>query len=216
LTNYRTFGYYSTVRIIGWSGDKMLISRRVMLFVMAGALFTASASAGLVTQSSQIDEEVCPQTALLYTNAPSVADDIFESSLDLLVDKSLPVAPADVSQDNPIEDNQILTEGNSSFSLCLSALIGFSLLGSTHWVKKVHIGLIPEWYHDGGPLQVGHSYAISPDCLCATPVCCFIQPVHIQDNLQNQQYRYRAIVSLWRNSQFTPQVITLRGPPCMS
>jgi hypothetical protein len=192
----------------------MFDGRRVILFLITGAIFSASATAGLITQSPQKEEIVYSEIALQNTNTPSIADDLLDANLGLLADKSLPVAPADLPQDSTMKDKQILTEGNSSFSLCLSALIGFSLLGSTHWVKKVHIGFIPEWYHDGGPYQIGHSYAISPNCICKTPVACFIQPVSIPENsYQNQFFSQREIVSLWRNSQFTPDVIASRAPP---
>jgi len=108
-----------------------------------------------------------------------------------------------------------LTGGPGSANLCLYALMGLGLCSAPHWLKKLHFGHIPEWYHDGGPFQIGHSFAVSPESLCPVPVCCFVQP----DNRVEQfitQYRLRTVVSCWRKSQFTPDVIASRGPPNMS
>jgi hypothetical protein len=44
------------------------------------------------------------------------------------------------------------------------------------------------------------------------PVCCFIQPDNAAERLI-PQYRIRTVVSSWRKSQFTPDVIASRGPP---
>lgn len=118
-------------------------------------------------------------------------------------------------QANEPQHPQALSEGTSSFTICLSALIGFGLFGSGHWVKRLSFGFVPEWYHDGGPFQIGHSHAVMPDSLSAGPIDCFIQPVcTAEDSIP--QYRLRTIVSLWRESQFTPDVIASRGPPNVS
>ena len=124
----------------------------------------------------------------------------------------LPVVDGDIEQACERQAAPILSDGQNSFSLCLYALLGLGLCRSAPWVKRLHLGAIPEWYHDGGPSQIGHSLAISPDCLCSTPVYCFVQP---EDAAQDciPQYRQEIIVSLWRKSQFAPEVIASRGPP---
>ena len=113
------------------------------------------------------------------------------------------------------QNAQILTDGQSSLSLCLSALIGLGLCSSAHCLKKLSFGFIPEWYHNGGPYQIGHSFAVNPDSLCPAPAYCFIQPVPIAEDLM-PKYRSGAVLSLWRMSQYTPDVIAPRGPPAMS
>ena len=122
-------------------------------------------------------------------------------------------AQGDVKQTMYTQHSLNLTDAPSSFSLCLYALMGLALCRSAPWIKKLSFGHIPEWYHDGGPFQIGHSLAVSPESLCPVPVCCFIQPVRTVEFLI-PQYRLRAVVSLWRKSQFTPDVIASRGPPC--
>lgn len=110
---------------------------------------------------------------------------------------------------------QIITDGQSSLSLCLSALIGLGLCSSAHCLKKLHFGFIPEWYHSGGPFQIGHSIVVNPDSICPAPAYCFVQPVLTAENPMPIS-RLRNIVSLWRESQYTPEVLFSRGPPNMS
>ncbi|MBA7615625.1 hypothetical protein ES703_22909 [subsurface metagenome] len=150
-----------------------------------------------------------------YTNLsspsifPSVAD------LDSWSVEFLPEANPDVGQTSDMQNPQILTDGTGSFNLCLSALIGLGLCSSTHWVKKLSFGFVPEWYHNGGPFQIGHSYAVTPESLCPVPACCFVQPAcTVEDSLP--QYRLGTVTSFWRESQFTPVVLAPRGPPNMS
>ena len=127
----------------------------------------------------------------------------------------LPGASAGPSQISEIQHPHSLTSGQSSLSLCLSALIGLGLCSSAHCVRKLHFGSIPEWYHHGGPAQIGHSFVVNPDSVCPVPACCFAQPVHTAEDI-TPQYRSGTVVSLWRKSQFTPETIAARGPPMTS
>jgi hypothetical protein len=110
---------------------------------------------------------------------------------------------------------QILTDRQNSLTLCLYALLGLGLCRSAPFVKKLHLGCIPDWYHSGGPSQIGHSFAISPDCLTAAPVVCFIQPAGETEDVA-PAYFSGAIAALLRKSQFTPTALASRGPPYMS
>jgi len=198
----------------------MIDGRRFITAVIGGLLITAVCCANMVAapepdvgrgQSSA----VCSSSSLLYTNSlspfnsPSVAD------LGVWPVHFLPEKNSDAKQASESQHPQALTEGTSSLSLCLSALMGLGLCGSVHWVKRLHFGFIPEWYHDGGPFQIGHSHAAMPNSFCPAPVCCFIQPVCTVDD-PPPQYRLGTIISLWRKSQFTPNILASRGPPNMS
>lgn len=123
----------------------------------------------------------------------------------------LPKGTVEASQTSETQPSLILTDGQGSLSLCLYALISLGLCRSAPWVKRFSFGVIPEWYHNGGPSQIGHSLAISPNCLC-TAVVCFIQPDRIADD-PIPQYRQRTVTSLWRESQFAPTLLASRGPP---
>ena len=124
------------------------------------------------------------------------------------------VFPLEVgSQADPMHGTPLIrTDEQDSLGLCLFALLGLGLCKSAPYVKRVSFGTIPEWYHTGGPFQVGHSHAISPDCLYQAPVYCFIQPERpTKDPMP--PYRQEAIMCLWRTSQFTPAVLASRAPP---
>jgi hypothetical protein len=114
--------------------------------------------------------------------------------------------PAGVAQ--PV---YVLTEGRTNFHLCLCALLSLGLCRAAPWAKRLSLGVVPDWYHHGGPFQIGHSLAVSPDCLCPTLVC-FVQPDSVAEN-PIPRYHFATVVSRWRNSQFTPAVVAPRGPP---
>jgi hypothetical protein len=129
----------------------------------------------------------------------------------------LPAAGVDAGGTSQTESPPVLTDRQNSFSLCLYALMGLGLCHTAPWVKKLHIGLIPDWYHSGAPYQIGHSFAISPDCVSSAPIYSFIQPDSpsaTQDILP--QFHQRNVISLWRKSQFTPTVLASRGPPSIA
>jgi len=123
-----------------------------------------------------------------------------------------PVNAADFAGSQPAH---VLSDKQDSLVLCLYGLLGLGLCKSAPWVKKLSLGVIPGWYHDGGPLQIGHSLAISPDCLVSTLVCCFVEAEHADFDLL-PQYCQGMVVSTWRKHQFSPSVVAPRGPPCMS
>ncbi len=195
-----------------------MMKRELFITVIGALVLTSVVYADMVPVSQQDtgrrqSPSVCDKVNLYQNNLsdsynfPSIAD------LSSLSVGFLPQANADVSQNTEVQQPQILTDGPGSISLCLSALIGLGLCSSTHFVKRLSFSFIPEWYHNGGPFQIGHSYAVTPESLCPVPACCFVQPVcAVEDSLL--KYRLRnTVVSLWRKSQFTPAVIASRGPP---
>jgi hypothetical protein len=119
---------------------------------------------------------------------------------------------AEAGQTSETRPAHILTDRQNSLSLCLYALLSVGLCQSVPLVKKLHFGCIPDWYHSGGPYQIGHSFAIAPDCLSPAPVCCFVQPDQPWES-SSPQYCQGTVVSLWRRSQFTPTTLAPRGPP---
>ena len=127
----------------------------------------------------------------------------------------LPEPTKEVGQTSAAKPAQILSDEQNSLSLCLYALLSVGLCYSVPSVKKLHFGCIPDWYHSGGPCQIGHSLAISPDCLCSAPIYCFIQPEGTVEDRLPQYYR-ATVASLLRKSQLTPTGLSSRGPPCMS
>jgi hypothetical protein len=142
-------------------------------------------------------------------NFPNLAD------LDSWSVGLLPQANTEIAKTSQVQHLQSFTNGPGSLNLCLSALIGLGLCSSAHFVKKLSFSFVPEWYHNGGPFQIGHSHAVTPESLCSSPVYCFVQPVCTAED-SFTQYSLRTVVSIWRKSQFTPAVIASRGPPLTS
>lgn len=197
-----------------------MIDRRKILTAVIGVLVVMSAVYADMIPVSRLDAErqqpahICGRADVQYTNLSSPSNCLSVADLDLWSVEFLPKVNSDIGQTSGMQNPQILTDGTGSFSLCLSALIGLGMFSSAHLVKRLSFSFVPEWYHNGGPFQIGHSHAM-PDSLCPVPVCCFIQPVYtVEDSLL--QYRLRTVVSLWRKSQFTPTVLVPRGPPDMS
>jgi len=101
----------------------------------------------------------------------------------------------------------------NSFDLCVYALLGLGICRTGPWIKRFSFGSVPEWFHDGGPLQIGHSHAVLPKTLGSASICCFVQPdCRADDHLPGQSQR-AAISPLLRKSLFTPCVLAARGPP---
>lgn len=195
--------------------------REMLIISFVGALIvTASVHADMMPMSSpdigcgQSPYVLYGQTDLLSSDVsspfsyPSVAD------LDLWPVGLSPEPTADTGQTSDLQNLRSFTDGPGSFAICLYALIGLGLCQAAPWVKKLSFEFIPEWYHEGGPLQIGNSHAVTPETLYPSPACCFVQPDSTIDNfLTSNKFRLRTIVSLWRNSQFTLDVIASRGPP---
>jgi len=73
-------------------------------------------------------------------------------------------------------DHNIVTvpPGPSSMSLFLSALAGVGAWQLGRNAHKLHVGFLPEWYHAGGPSQVGVATPIDLSfSLTALPICIF-------------------------------------------
>jgi hypothetical protein len=127
----------------------------------------------------------------------------------------LPEAGVDVIQARITQSPaQVFANDRSSLELCLYALLGFGLCRSAPCLKKVHIGFVPDWFHSGGPQQIGHSHVLDWNSLSSPPVC-LVQP-ECPVGMCSSQYGQGDNVSLWRESQFTPCVSAPRGPPLCS
>ncbi len=197
-----------------------MTKRRNIIPVLIGALAGCAIShAGMmpVSPADAADGWRSPQADILTGLRPAspsapFANFVVISDLESWLVGFLPQPNLEAGQTSETKPAQILTDRQNSLALCLYALLGLGLCRSAPFVKKLHVSCIPEWYHSGGPSQVGHSHAISPDCLCPAPVYCFVQADGATED-PTPQYRQKAIVSLWRKSQFTPAALASRAPP---
>ncbi len=202
-------------------GERTMIQWRTTLGVVVVALaLPATLRADLMPasphdtqdpQSSRVclvrdRQDTCPSDVLGHT---AIVDEVQALLVRYAPDWEDTVRPAG---ERP--PTQILSDRQGSLSLCIYALIGLGLFRSAPLVKKLSFGGIPAWYDDGGPRQVGHSFAIAPDCLCAAPLC-FVQPPDAMAE-KVRRYHFARVIALWRKSQFAAAVLASRAPPSLS
>ena len=202
------------MRIYSYGVGLMKSLRRYILTFIALLAFTAAVRADMMPVSHE--DPVCRQSPasnaepdLQYENLSGLANP------DSLSFELLPEADAQIGQTSDLQQLQSLTDGPNSLKFCLSALISLGICCSAQWIKKISLGFVPEWYHEGGPFQIGHSHALMSGTLCPAHVYCFVQPFRAEDN-NLPRYFLKTIVSFWRKSQFTPVVLASRGPPEIS
>jgi hypothetical protein len=200
-----------------WKGTRMNGRKTILAAVFA--LVAASAVRADMVQVFQGDTEY-PLPAIICDRDDSHAAGAFDASaLCLHADLELPPIgftpemPVDaVDSGEPPVASVILVDEQDSLGLCLYALVSLGMCKSAPWVKRMSLGVVPGWYHDGGPFQIGHSRAASTDCLNSALVC-FIQPDSDRNDWRGQHRHDKTIVSLWRKSQFARLVLASRGPP---
>ncbi len=161
-----------------------MIKRRKIIPVFIGALVASASSHADMVPLSPRDAAICRQSphAHSLTNLPpaspstSFADSSRIFGLDAFPVGSLPPSDRDAGLTSETKLARILTDRQNSLTLCLYALLGLGLCRSASCVRKFHLSCIPDWYDAGGPYQVGHRLAISPDCLPSAPAFCFGPP----------------------------------------
>ena len=192
--------------------------KRTILVLFVVLLCTASVYADMMpvasTSAEQGKSPYIPRSRadLHYADSSSLFNYPSASNLGLGPIEILPEPTVDTGQTPEMQNIRSLTEGPGSLALCIYALIGLGLCQAAPWVKKISLEFLPEWYHDGSPFQIGHSHAVTPETLYPMQACCFVQPACMVES-HILQYSQRTIVSLWRQSQFTPDEIASRGPP---
>ena len=195
----------------------MHLRRRVSLAAIVGLAVTATAWADMVP-TSELDVarrqsvNVCACSAWQSTTVFPSHTRLGIAGHGFAPFSPLPVAKTDVGQSGQTHSLQLVTDGQGSLSLCLYALVGLGLCSAPHWAKRLSFGHIPEWYHSGGPFQIGHSLAVTPESLRSGPVCCFVQPDCATGQPQLAYHR-GTIAPLLRKSLLTPNTLAARGPP---
>jgi hypothetical protein len=157
---------------------------------------------------------LCDHAARPRTDLSSRIDCPVVADLYSLLAGSIPASCNEEGQACEVKPVPVVADAQESFTLGLCTLMGLGLYRSAPWVKRLSIGCLRDWYHEGGPHQIGHSYAVGPDVRPA-PVVCFIQPERPAAD-SPAKYCLGTVVSLWRNLQFASSLFASRGPPLCS
>ena len=191
-----------------------MIRRRGIWVVVLAIAVAATVRADMIPVFGTVVPASLPASEPLERESSSVVpeDALFPlGALDPLAGGLPRVVLADSSEPSPPQPVIILSDKQDSLSLCLYALFSLGLCKSAPWVKRLSFGIIPSWYHDGGPWQIGHSFAVAPDCLSYAEIC-VVQPQGAPERL-TPDYNRGIVSPLLRNSQFTLAVLAARGPP---
>jgi hypothetical protein len=198
-----------------------MINGRSVIAAIVGALVVTVTGYADMVPASGVDigcggpVSVCGESVLLPASPSSLFSSPSIGDLKLWSVSFLPQAHAEAEQTVATLRPQTLTNGPNSLALCLSALMGLGLCSSLHWVKKLSFGFIPEWYHNGGPFQIGHSHAVTPISLRPMLSCCFVQPLCTADD-PLPRYHAGTIESLLRKPRVKLNAVASRGPPVSS
>ena len=119
----------------------------------------------------------------------------------------LPIVPPDEHRANIRQ----LPPGPDSASLFLLAVGTFGALHLGRSFRKLHLNIAPEWYHAGGPAQVGHAKPIDLNSP-ALHLCCFEQPA---DEPPACRRAWRTRARPCRVQHFLT-IAAPRGPPALS
>lgn len=188
------------------------LSAVVVSLIVSAVACADMTSAGAPSTQRQKLKAVCSESNIQKPYSSDQSDIYDASALNVRFEPIPLETGPDISQPFETPDAIFLTEGIGSHRLCLYALLALGLYSAPHWIKKSSWGHIPEWYHDGGPFQIGHSFAVPPNSICPLPAYCFVQPVSVSEHLM-PRHHLRIFVSLWYKSQFTPETTAARGPP---
>lgn len=107
-----------------------------------------------------------------------------------------------------------LPPGPDSATLLLWAFGGFGVWHLGRSARKLHLGMLPEWYHTGGPAQVGHATPLDLEfSRLALPACRFELPSGQADERPAPEWRLRLERIRQRDLKHFFPSADPRGPP---
>ena len=106
-----------------------------------------------VQSAHNLDTLFCTSSTGYYSALPSGETSFLAESLNGDTLRELPPAP-------------------SSISLVLSALASLGAYHGARSLKRLHFDFTPEWYHSGGPAQIGHATPLQLEFVRATLAIC--------------------------------------------
>jgi len=100
----------------------------------------------------------------------------------------------------------------SSTELFLSAMLGMGAWQLVRTTKHLHLASVPEWYHHGGPVQIGH--AVPCDLQFAPAVLCVFDRPAVGVTLCPER-TWADYVPIKSDQPFLRSSVALRGPPLL-
>ncbi len=164
---------------------------------------TSTQAAGTPQRAAADAATTAAEWARTLSPAPASPDWLASTRPAPIADFAAPVPPSDNA-----ETIQQLPPAPSSLALGLTALAGLGLYQAG---RKVHWSRLPDWYHTGGPQQIGHATPLDLDRV-PLPVCVFETPTpHVAPILR---FALEAVVPI--PQAFTPLARAPRAPPLFS
>lgn len=122
----------------------------------------------------------------VHFSAPSAAHAVIPRCLDrskgslLSLDTQHGVDAGRTSEETATPALHRIPESPSSLWLGLTALASFGLYHASQSIRRAHVPLMAEWYHTGGPEQIGHATPLDLDTrdLPACALDCFAPQVY--------------------------------------
>lgn len=128
-----------------------------------------------------------------------------------LADTLPPTTDDEPTDESSLGTPQVLTRTPSSLLLGLTALAGVGLYHAGQSIRRVQAPLVADWYHTGGPQQIGHATPLDLDTLDLPP--CVLDPLaHVPDCTT----RFAFEADLRIPSEDLPHTTAPRGPPAIS
>jgi hypothetical protein len=197
----------------------MIKGRDILIAVLAGFVVTTAGYADMMPVAApeagvrHTNSSGC-ETSPVRTATPRTTLDSGPSDFSARLGGYLHDPSAETASRSDLSDALVLTDRQNSLDLCLYALMGIGLYRSAPWLRRFSLGVVPDWYHTGAPLQVGTSVVVRPDCVAMACVC-FVQPEPPFAH-NRPDYRPEAAVRLRRISQFATAADAPRGPPTIT
>jgi hypothetical protein len=158
------------------------------------------------TRTPRCSIAVQVETDKQLSDKTATSEPVSLGSLDMTLRGDLSDDSADSKQQR--SDVRVLPGGPSSVVLFFSALSGLGVWRLGRSARKFHFASAPNWYHTGGPVQVGHVTAINPDMTVPATIS-------ICDLVAEQCIRLllRRVAPLRLRSQYIHALATPRAPP---
>lgn len=171
--------------ILGLRDNYMIRVRLTFIVGLAAALYSESARADLARPAAENAAAVAASSATALRSVSAATEhaaalDEVSWLLNRTTRDAAPIAiPLPSLPRSPEPDRESdavpLAPGPNGLALGLSALTSLAAVQVCRSFRKLHLGALPEWYHTGGPAQVGHATPYQLDHV-PLAVCDFEQP----------------------------------------